>query len=203
MDRVTLQKGDAVFVRGGTTEDIEKVIDAFKSAGAVLSLDGWHKSFTCLQWSNCGSLTPCHSIEVVGEEMYSIDQVLNATNAQPPAPAIDVGSGEWNVEGLPPVGIECEFRHSDFGWTGCTTIGLFRNNMVCAPNGGGFYQGTADYFRPIQSERDKVIAAAINAVVAEANKEERDVKVLDLSYAEKLVVTNLYDSGYLTMPEEV
>lgn len=70
----------------------------------------------------------------------------------------------WNGEGLPPAGIECEFNHPDFGWTGCATIGVFRGEMVCAPNGGGFYQGSASMYRPAKSEREKWLESAMECL---------------------------------------
>ena len=67
-------------------------------------------------------------------------------------------SPDWNSEGFPSVGIECEYFRADFNkWVGCTTIGMFGKEMVCAPDGGGFMSGKADNFRPIKSDRDEWI----------------------------------------------
>lgn len=76
-----------------------------------------------------------------------------------------IGGAEWDGEGLPPAGIECEYLHHVFGWTGCTTIGLFNGNMVCAPNRGGFYAGDSSMFRPIKSDREKFVESATSLYI--------------------------------------
>jgi len=60
---------------------------------------------------------------------------------------------------FPEAGVECLFKHPDFGWVGCTTIGVFREKMVCAPDGGGFYEGSAEDFKPAPSERDEFVSS--------------------------------------------
>jgi len=60
-------------------------------------------------------------------------------------------------EYVPKVGEECEFKHPTLGWTGCTVIGPFRSAMVCAPNGGGFYQGMPSDYRPVKTDREELI----------------------------------------------
>lgn len=68
------------------------------------------------------------------------------------------GRSDWFDRGeLPPVGVECEFRHPVFGWTGCDIVGHYRLSAVCAPNGGQFYGGAVGDFRPIRAERDLAI----------------------------------------------
>jgi len=49
---------------------------------------------------------------------------------------------------VPEVGVECEYNHPLRGWVRCTTIGWFRNKMVCAPVCGGFYMGSNEQYRP-------------------------------------------------------
>ena len=68
---------------------------------------------------------------------------------------------ELEPEYVPEVGEECEFNHPEFGWTGCTIIGPFRNRVVCAPNGGGFYDADVSSYRPLpdpeQQRRDELL----------------------------------------------
>jgi hypothetical protein len=74
---------------------------------------------------------------------------------------------EW----VPGVGDECEFKHPQFGWTGCIIIGPFRDAIVCAPNGGGFYQGMPSDYRPVKTEREELIDIVNQRELAE-NKAE-------------------------------
>src|SRR5690554_5561947 len=69
-------------------------------------------------------------------------------------------------DGLPPVGIECEFHHPDFGWTGCTVVGHFRHEAICAPSGGNYCGGMAEEFRPIRSEEDKAVEELTEVIVS-------------------------------------
>lgn len=68
---------------------------------------------------------------------------------------------EPESEYVPEVGEECEFNHPEFGWTGCTIIGPFRNRVVCAPNGGGFHDADVSSYRPLpdpeQQRRDELL----------------------------------------------
>lgn len=64
----------------------------------------------------------------------------------------------WFERGeLPPAGVECEFRHPAFGWTGCDIVGHYRLSAVCAPDGGEFYGGRVGDFRPIRTDRELAI----------------------------------------------
>jgi len=91
--------------------------------------------------------------EMYGSSDYaSKDAGIDALRGATPKPTT------WNGEGLPPVGDECEFSHHG-QWLSCITIGMFDGEMVCAPNGGGFYSGGAHRFRPTRSEEDIAVEA--------------------------------------------
>ena len=83
---------------------------------------------------------------------------------------------------VPKVGVECEYNHPILGWTGCTPIGLFHGNMICAPNGGGFYKGRDFEFRPIKSERELFIETAKS--------------VWNGTYVSESILGELYDAGF-------
>lgn len=106
-------------------------------------------------------------------------------DAQPPAQVTEVDKDEWDGEGLPPVGVECEFNHPDFGWTPCEVVGQYCHDAVCAPNGGGYFGGRFSDFRPIKSERDKVIHEAKAQLVGAGDD----------------ILAALYDAGMLKMPD--
>ena len=65
-------------------------------------------------------------------------------------------TAEWNWRSVPPVGAEVEVYLNGV-WVGATTVGLFRNCMVCAPNGGGFFGFKEDEIRPVKNKRQKWI----------------------------------------------
>jgi hypothetical protein len=102
----------------------------------------------------------CHSKR---EDQASIGRVLgdwrNTLERRPENHSVEPTEKVWRgpEDGLPPVGIECEFHHPDFGWTGCTVVGHFRHEAICTPNGGNYYGGMAEEFRPIRSEEDKAV----------------------------------------------
>lgn len=76
---------------------------------------------------------------------------------------LDLSPAKWTLlakrpesNWVPEVGDECEFKHPQFGWTGCTIIGPFRGAIVCAPNGGGLYQGMPSDYRPVKTQREEL-----------------------------------------------
>lgn len=88
------------------------------------------------------------------------------------AEMVDKENNDW----LKP-NIECEFNHPNFGWVECETIGWFRDKMVCAVNGSGFYQGYKDKFRPAISKKERVIHQ-ITQLVAEQTRTLSGCKVI-------------------------
>ncbi len=99
---------------------------------------------------------------------------------------------EWKAGELPPANFECEFDHHTFGWTACFTIGKFADSMVCAPNGGGFYAGTVEQFRPIQTEKERVIEKAIEIYLRDS----------DDKTCARITANHLYDADLLSMPDK-
>jgi hypothetical protein len=115
--------------------------------------------------------------------------------AQPP---------EWNGEGLPPVGTECEVRlnrgaHGDPDWYRCVVVAHHWDRAVfyCAPR-DGYYAATPAIIRPIKikSEREKAIEA-MSKVISEAC----DVDDLD-PVASRKQLGALYDKGYRRVGNE-
>ncbi len=62
--------------------------------------------------------------------------------------------------GFPPVGIEVEVNHHEYGWTPADTVGRYGDYMVCSPNGGGFYGYDLHEIRPKKSDKEKWLDAA-------------------------------------------
>ena len=101
---------------------------------------------------------------------------------------------EWNGEGLPPTGIKVEVLYSN-RWTSAITVGLFGNYkeyMVCAPNGKGFFAYESHEIRPVKSDKEKWIELAIK--IASRSVAECDVTFSNAIY-EALI------SGELPMPQ--
>jgi hypothetical protein len=100
---------------------------------------------------------------------------------------------EWNGEGVPPVGTECECFHristGKTNWVKCDVIGPYGDYVICAPNGGGFYGFDLNELRPIrtqaQREREELISAATEMLNQDHVLTERDA------------AETLYDAGML------
>jgi len=86
--------------------------------------------------------------------------------------ALASSNTEWNGEGLPPVGCECEFQAEDGSWGVGTVlyVGRMRVFWLCHEDG---FEYNADIepreFRPIRSEADKkkeeVLSQIANAII--------------------------------------
>ena len=106
---------------------------------------------------------------------------------------------EWNGEGVPPVGTECECFHristGKTNWVKCDVIGPYGDYVICAPNGGGFYGFDLNELRSIhpqaQRERDEIIIDALRHV-----DDPRDDEVHPWQYFMDALHT-LYDAGML------
>lgn len=82
---------------------------------------------------------------------------------------------EWNGEGLPPVGCECEVS-VDGGNTWCTYKALNENNgmrLVEIANFTEDFQSNNFTFRPLRSEEDKKREAALHAIYVAIVSAER------------------------------
>lgn len=118
-----------------------------------------------------------------------------STNAHPPAPAIDVGSGEW----IPEVGAYCEASFLEFPDGGsCEWIpGTYKGSYEGLHWFGCYSEVVRDLasirFRSIQSERDKVINTVSDFI---ENLDEDD------SLCRDDYLKHLYDEGYLKLPED-
>lgn len=135
----------------------------------------------------------------------------NATNAQPPAQVIKVDD-VWSGEGLPPVGTVCEIAASTqyltIRYPEGTKVKIYSNftddrgaEMAAFVDPIGKVGGvaTARCFRPIKTERERVIEAAAKAL------QEHDSDVTELvtnvsRFAEAAAA--LYDKGLLKGSEE-
>lgn len=105
--------------------------------------------------------------------------------------AIEQKADEW-VDGQPPVGEVCEISPGKSGlWTEYKVLAYYGIHAWIV-EAGSLDPGTclvgSCKFRPIQSQRDKVIEAAIFKVRAH-----------NWTYLE--VIESLYDAGMLSMPE--
>jgi len=102
-------------------------------------------------------------------------------------------SAKWKAGELPPANIKCEARRADGLWYPCDTIGEYQGSMVCA-TGWGFKNMDAEDLRPIQTDKERLIAAGIEALGF--SHRTADVNKTLISSLEKL-----YDAGLLSMPD--
>lgn len=112
--------------------------------------------------------------------------------------ALAASKQEWNGEGLPPVGCECEFNAHDRGWGKCVVLYaseftvLLRTDRESDPE-EAFVPEDIE-FRPIRSESDKkreVAIEEINSLVGDIEKYPtwRDA------------IAAIYDAGYRKVGE--
>lgn len=71
--------------------------------------------------------------------------------------ALAASKPEWDGEGLPPVGTQCEFISNDNSWGKVDVIGFDGDKVVFKPSGENYYgiaPSQRQIFRPIRSEAD-------------------------------------------------
>lgn len=74
---------------------------------------------------------------------------------------------EWNGEGLPPVGCECEYISNGTSWGKVKVIGLDGEKIVIRPSGEIYYAITPsnkDVFIPFRTEAERKRDAAAEAI---------------------------------------
>ena len=67
---------------------------------------------------------------------------------------------EWDGEGLPPVGCECEFVSNDTSWGTVVIIGYDCGKVVFKPSGETYYgiePSIHQIFRPLRPEAERAI----------------------------------------------
>lgn len=67
---------------------------------------------------------------------------------------------QWDGNGLPPVGTECEFLSNDTSWGKVVIIGYDGDRVVFKPSGETYYgiePSERQIFRPMRTERDKAV----------------------------------------------
>lgn len=166
LDRVTLKAGD--YVEGVSRSAISAVAKAFEIALRQYEAYGPSQDGSYIISSNSTKnrrLTPT--------------QVLNATNAQPPAQIIKVDD-VWSGEGLPPVGVKVERSNRGDGHSSFkeVTIKYIGSEFVVVEFLDGRERAeklSLLKFRPIKTERDRVIEAAAKAL------QEHNTDVTELS----------------------
>lgn len=81
---------------------------------------------------------------------------------------------EWNGEGLPPVGVECEWLASaDHDWVAVTVLAYDGNDAWLKPSDGSqsFVVGNVAGFRPIRTEAERKREAAAKEMARHANSD--------------------------------
>ena len=76
----------------------------------------------------------------------------------------DVDITEWNGDGLPPVGVECEWLASaDHDWVAVTVLAYDGNDAWLKPSDGSqsFVVGNVAGFRPLRTEAEKARDEAV------------------------------------------
>lgn len=71
--------------------------------------------------------------------------------------ALAASKPEWNGEGLPPVGLECEMSYAGDEWHKCVIIAKGEEQIIYQAQGSREFSGHRNNyrFRPIRSEADK------------------------------------------------
>lgn len=90
----------------------------------------------------------------------TIEQDLNECIGQ----GVDVP--EWNGDGLPPVGVECEFKCATGEWVAVEITAIARNGVCFVERGknGENYVSSSSEFRPLRTEADKKRQVAAQAL---------------------------------------
>jgi hypothetical protein len=96
---------------------------------------------------------------------------------------------------LPPVGAECEYFDSNYGWESCKVLMHYLDGVII--DGVEGVRFSIYTFRPLDHatrkadiERKRVVGAALSAGVTVEAQSNRDI------------IERLYDKGYLRMPED-
>lgn len=132
---------------------------------------------------------------LAGRSFHSIYAWLIKQAKTTSKPEVD----NWHARGgLPPVGEVCEYNDAD-GWQKCKILALdskgflvvelFSDDVICHGNPDECYT-----FRPIQSERDKVIEAALKSDPYQTEHQNDS--------AIKAYTESLYERGMLKLPED-
>lgn len=105
--------------------------------------------------------------------------------------ALAAAQPQWDGEGLPPVGCECEYTLSGNTWWPCKIemyVGTQGVVMSCDVFEGIQYVNCHEYtnlaFRPIRSEADKKRDAAINAIAELCRSSATNGHSAELIYAD-------------------
>lgn len=103
---------------------------------------------------------------------------------------------KWSGDGLPPVGTQCEYlpdpKTKD--WHQCTFIGSVGAEVFVLTEDDQvdrMKSSLSGRFRPLPTEKDKVVEAALNALDGSIGSAKDDEKVCKA----------LYELGFLRMPE--
>lgn len=84
-------------------------------------------------------------------------QIGNVTCEQYEAALSASKKPEWNGEGLPPVGVECEMSLGDDEWSRCVIIAKGEEQIIYQAEGCREFSGHRNNyrFRPVRSEADR------------------------------------------------
>lgn len=82
--------------------------------------------------------------------------------------ALAASKQEWDGEGLPPVGVECEMSYAGDEWHKCVIIAKGEEQIIYQTHGCREFSGHRNNyrFRPIRSEADKKRDEAIDTMEA-------------------------------------
>lgn len=86
----------------------------------------------------------------------------------------DVDMPEWNGEGLPPVGVECEFKCATGEWVEVEITAIARNGVCFVERGknGENYVSFSREFRPLRTEAERKRKAAAKEMARHANSDQ-------------------------------
>ncbi|ECY4744527.1 hypothetical protein KWC53_004504 [Salmonella enterica] len=97
------------------------------------------------------------------------------------AALVESQKSEWNGEGLPPAGCECEFISNGVSWGKVKVIGFDGEKIVIRPSGEIYYAITPsdkDVFTPFRTEAEKKRDIVVEAI-KELFKHGNDPRVND------------------------
>ena len=97
---------------------------------------------------------------------------------------------KWDGNGLPPVGVECEFENPDSGiWEECTIVAHYKDMAVCVDRVVISHCLYSVAFRLIKTEREKKIEGALTVLAKSEPSLDRNIQ--------EHYCQILYDAGLL------
>lgn len=114
----------------------------------------------------------------------------------------DVDMPEWNGEGFPPVGVECEWLASaDHDWVAVTVLAYDGNDAWLKPSDGSqsFVVGNVAGFRPLRTEAEKAreeLAASLHIAAGASPIELNGIGPLYFKLADAIISGSVFGTTF-------